>query len=894
MEKLNFKIFIKLFFIASLIITTHLNAYSVNIGCKDVAIDGPDNVCSPYNTYSLNYDNASCVEWSISGGSITKIGGKSIRDFLNDHRYLHDSTSGSTSIVAFKYCKGGYGYLTVNSKDIGTYYLDIGPGLASWFLSLTGNPATDIEVNWDTQQYTYRSLTVKGQGLSALGRCGRGEATKVVNFISSIPNFTLTASKINLLCNEGVQISGAPGGGTSYNWNTSGGIIDNTWNTGIYISRFTRDGSVPITVTVSNQCSSVSKTITLNVTQPGFGNVQQNGYNVDEPGTLVSLDCQGSFNLNMSTSVSSSAIYTWELPGTSYDSQTNTYTKTIVSGINKQTVQGTLPAGGLTDFVGKVTITGVCGAPVVRTFIIRPTLKPSVDADIYSCNNSVVIYVNNPTATTNINPRVRYTTPLNLQYTFGNPSSTSVPFTSATPGTFHITIGINGVGGCYTELETTVHTGTASGNSNTGATGWQSGVLSDNRKAPGSNLATYGGNIYFAGRDGKIYFYNYSASLQKWVINQIPGITNAAIPAAGAFTKIGVATLGGVSYLYYSENTTNKLWKIDLATNIVTPGIAFNINVSDLIASGNDIYVIEKGTNVLYYNDISINNIGNVSLKAIIPGNGVIYLLNNNLYSSTLGQLTFTNDVYASSDVVILGGNLYYARGQKGTANLFRLPLNTLSPIEQITTTTNLSGVFTINLATGVIYYGVLNSGAINTTTTVASGVYKSANIYQASLSGTTWTFNAATTVKPWEGLDMYIQSPIYSGNHVYYIGAGHNDVIKTAYELEVWNLYYENACAPVLQRVGADDADVETATEILLYPNPFNTELMIDLSAYTEDGNPTSLAIEVVDATGKTIYKSTVLSELNTISTTDWAQGMYVVKIKHNNTLINKKVVKY
>lgn len=82
--------------------------------------------------------------------------------------------------------------------------------------------------------------------------------------------------------------------------------------------------------------------------------------------------------------------------------------------------------------------------------------------------------------------------------------------------------------------------------------------------------------------------------------------------------------------------------------------------------------------------------------------------------------------------------------------------------------------------------------------------------------------------------------------------------------------------------------------TEVLVYPNPFNNELMIDLSAYTEDGNLTSVAIEVIDATGNSIYKGTALSELTTVSTTDWAQGMYVVKIKHNNTLINKKVVKY
>ncbi|WP_299255411.1 T9SS type A sorting domain-containing protein [uncultured Cytophaga sp.] len=896
MKKNNFRFFIKLFFIASLIITTHLNAYSVSLGCKDVAIDGPDRVCSPSNNYSLNYDNVRCITWKITGGEITEIGGKNIQDFIIAHGYLQpfDFSNGALAITEFEYCKGGWGRIGVTPAGQPEFFLDVGPTIAAWFISFTGNPATDIKVKWNSQSY-YHSLTAKGEGLSAFGRCGKGEATKNITFASSIPNFTLTAPKIDFQCNEGVQISGAPNGGTSYAWYAPGATVQNNWNTGIYISGFTQVGNVPIAVVVTGQCNTVTKYITLNIIQPDFGHVQQNGANVDDPGTLVSLDCQGSFNLGMSKWVSNNAIYTWELPGNQYDDQTNTYNKTIISGINKQNVQGKLPTGGLTDFVGKVTITGVCGAPVVRTFIIRPTLRPTVDADIYSCSNSVLINVNNPTANGNINAWVAPTYPTVGYGTFVNPTPNSVQFTASNPGAYLINIGVNGAGGCYTQLQTTVHAVSASGNTNAGTSGWQSGVLSDNRKAPGSNLAPYGGNIYFAGRDGKIYFYSYSAALQKWVINQLPGISNAAIPAAGAFTKIGVATLSGLSYLYYTENSTGKLWKIDLATNSVTPGLSLSINVSDFMTMGNDVYAIEKGTNALYSNNVSISNVGNVSLKAIMTGNGVVYLQNNNLYSTTLGQLTFTNDVYASSDVVVLGSNLYYARGQKGTANLFRLPLSSNpNPIEQITTTSNLSGVFTINLATGVIYYGVLNSGAINTTTTVASGVYKSANIYQASLSGTTWTFNAATTVKPWEGLDMYIQSPIYSGNHVYYIGAGHNNVIKTAYELEVWNLYYENACAPVLQRVAADDTNVETEKEVLLYPNPFNTQLSVDLSAYTEDGKQTSVAIEVIDATGKTIYKSTVLSELNTISTTDWAQGMYVVKIRHNNSLINKKVVKY
>jgi hypothetical protein len=349
------------------------------------------------------------------------------------------------------------------------------------------NPLKRIKVQWDPNYWGQRKLKCIGKKLGFFG-LESGTEEKIITLFQPISsNFSLIASKTNPLCNEGVQISGAPGGGTSYNWNTSGGIIDNNWNAGIHISRFTRDGNVPISVTVSNQCYSVTKTINLTVTQPDFGHVTQNNNYVDVPGSLVSLDCQGNFNLSMPW-VSNNAVYTWELPGNYYNEQTNIYDKTIISGVNKLNVQGQLPTGSLTDFVGKVTITGVCGVPVVKKFIIRPALRPSVDTEIYSCSNSVLINVNNPTGTMNVNAWVTQSTPLGLQSIITNQTPTSLQFTAPNPGEYSMTIDINGAGGCNTRLYTTVRTGT----SGTNNAGWKSGVLSDNRKAPGSNLAVEG------------------------------------------------------------------------------------------------------------------------------------------------------------------------------------------------------------------------------------------------------------------------------------------------------------------------------------------------------------------------------------------------------------------
>ena len=844
-----------------------------------------------------NYSNAKKVIWTVEGGEIIQIGDDySAQSFGNSFC----QSSGydwqqATTFTSISYDR--------ENNGSATFFDNITQSVKT--LSQEGNSnfnynfAKKITIFWHPFSTVHR-ITVRGEGLGAVGQCNSSQTTKdivITPYISS--SFTLTASQINSLCNQGVTISGAPANGTNYSWNTNGGVIQNSWNGGINISRFTNDGIVPISVTVSNQCNSVTKTINLNITQPDFGHVTQNNNNVDVPGSLVTLDCQGGFNLNMPTWVSSYAIYTWELPGTDYNSQTNTYTKTIVTGINKQNVQGQLPIDGLTDFVGKVTITGVCGAPVVKTFIIRPALRPTVDPEIYSCTNSVLININNPTAISNVNAWVAYSTPLNLQASITNQTPTSAQFTSAGPGTYYVTIEVYGAGGCNTRLGTVVYTGTAGQTPTTNTSGWQAGVLSDNRKAPGSNIVAYGGNIYFSGRDGKIYYYSFSAASEKWIINEIPGITNALVPASGAFNKIGIVTLGTVGYLFFTNNT-GLYKKINLITNVVDDGFVGLVKGTEIISSGSDIFAIESISNVFKTivagNVANIATIPNATLKAVIPGNGVAYVQNNNLFITSIGQLTSTADVYASSDVVYYNGWLYYARGQKGTANLYRkLVTSPSSAAEQITTSSNLSGIFNINPASGVIYYGIMNLGNLNTITTQISGTHKAGDVYQARLSGASWILNKATTVVNYEGLDMLIHSAVYSGNHLYYIGAGRNSATGPyVRELEVWNLYYENGCAPAIQRTAQLTDEEEISTELLIYPNPFNAELMIDLSMYSNDSSLTSVAIEVIDAAGKSIYEGTLSSELVSLSTAEWAKGMYIVKIKNNNTVINKKAIKY
>jgi hypothetical protein len=867
------------------------------INKKSFTVNGPDNVCGRSTVdYSINYSVARVVRWEIEGGEIVGIGGLGIPEFYQEHFSSEELPDGP--LVKFEFNTLGEGEATFIIDGAESSF-ELG---AEVLYSLLSNPANTITVDW-TPSYQYNgglglnqgAVTAHGAGLGEFGIDGSGVYTKTTTFISS-PSVSLAQpTNLNLTCNQSAQLNLNSYHGASMQWSTAGAVIPTggNWGNGIYIDHFNTVGNVPITVSVSNVCGVATSKVIFNITPPDYGEVQQNGVNVTGlNASVVKPDCQGNFYLGIPKWVSNSCVYTWTLPY-EYNVQTNTYsTKTIV-GAN---ISGQLPANGLTDFVGKVTITGLCGTPVVKTFIVRAAARPTVDPDFYSCSNAIKLQINNPNSNGPINSAWVSSSPSGTWGNCTNFTTSTFDFTASAAGAYQVQISFNDANNCPVQLSTIVHIQSASPNTPNRNIGWQSGVLSDNRMRVGSNIVAYNNAVYFEGRDGKFYYYTFDSGVQKWIINQIPGIINAAIPAGSTFNKIGITNLNGVDYLVYTDNT-GILRKLNLATNVVDFAIGGNTKATDFLLTTNEIYAINTITNMVESNVNLSFPLQNAALKTLISGRGIVYLQNNNLYSSSLGQLTFSNDVYASSDVVYQNGYLYYARGAKGSANLCRININNNpAVVEAITTTANLSGVFTLNLATGVIYYGVLNSGVINTTLTAASGTYKSANIYQAHLQSSVWITNPATTVKPLEGLDMFINSPIYIGNHVFYVGAGHNDAVRTSYELEVWNLYFENACAPALQRVAANAIVQDEAqfAEAAVYPNPFSTELYLDLSACIDnEGNATPVLIEVIDMAGKTIYTSTVLSELNNLQTAQWATGMYIIKITHNNILTSKKIVK-
>ena len=873
-----------------LLMSLYTSVYAHTNACPPLAIEGEDRICESHlfngtnvYDYEINYDKFACIRWEVENGDIVLIDGEDTTSFLTKFpanttlhgRSFNPSNPGAPYTVKLAWCGNGSIPSLIVAIEGAELILAV-EGLIDLILPfLEQSEGKKISVIWDPL-YINHSVTAHIQGGGIEGVCGSDVITKIIQTQTSASASLSSTSGTNLLCTQGTQISGLTSNGDFVTWNTPGAVIGKQWGTGIYIDHFVSTGAVPVSVTIGNSCGTMTRTIVLNISPPDFGPVQQNGQTVG----VVTPDCQNNFYLSMPAWVSNETHYTWELPY-SYDVQTNTYSVRHVSGNDLRNVMGTLPANALTDFTGRVGIQGPC-SNIIKTFTIRATQAPTVDDKIYSCTNTVLVRPNNPNGFA-----CNYWS-TNGGY-FTSQSSVAGQFLAPGPGQYNIHIGMQ-AGSCYRELVTTVIVG--AGVSNGLSAGWQSGVLSDNRQKPGSNLVSYNGNIYFAGRDGKVYYYHYNAGLSKWVINTVSGLNDVTIPAAGSFTKIGIGKIGTVTYLFYN-NATNNFMKLDLTTNSVSFAIGSAPAVNDFLVNGSNLYFIQKSDNAFYLNTIKLSSsLLNASMKTEVPGLGAAYIQNNNLYvSGHTGALTSTNDVFPGSDVLYFNGYLYFARGAKGSANLYRLNTATLQvdPLP-VTTSGKGTGVFAINPSSGVIYWGQLDP-AKSSISTYSAGNYVAANIYQVYLQGSNWQY-VKTTNGSAEGIDMLIHSALFINHHLYYVGAGKN--ASTAGNLpdpEVWNLYYESGCVPAVERAGS--AYEQYSSLAKAYPNPCTTELTVDASNYAASLNG-AIHLEVYEADGKQIYGMEIEPQLVKITTADWAAGMYVLKLSYEGTILSvTKVVK-
>jgi hypothetical protein len=72
------------------------------------------------------------------------------------------------------------------------------------------------------------------------------------------------------------------------------------------------------------------------------------------------------------------------------------------------------------------------------------------------------------------------------------------------------------------------------------------------------------------------------------------------------------------------------------------------------------------------------------------------------------------------------------------------------------------------------------------------------------------------------------------------------------------------------------------------VYPNPFNTEVLVKNSATSE------ASIHIIDALGKVIYTTVIKSDASSLINTEGLnKGIYFIKIKSGAESTTKKLIK-
>ena len=78
---------------------------------------------------------------------------------------------------------------------------------------------------------------------------------------------------------------------------------------------------------------------------------------------------------------------------------------------------------------------------------------------------------------------------------------------------------------------------------------------------------------------------------------------------------------------------------------------------------------------------------------------------------------------------------------------------------------------------------------------------------------------------------------------------------------------------------------------EFKIYPNPANEQFVIDLTALN-NGDLMSTEIELIDISGRSVYKESVTSSIETISVIGIASGTYLVRISNSNWSQTQKLL--
>jgi hypothetical protein len=644
--------------------------------------------------------------------------------------------------------------------------------------------------------------------------------------------------------------------------------------------------NVSYTISPANGCGgAITKSFGLNIQPKKAGPLLDNNNSeiiTDANGAVVKSlipNTSSQINLRFQNSING-ASYLWRVP---VGFNTNgTYSNGFVQTSSGQ-YAGNMPSNALIDYSGEVTVIGYCGTQIYP-FTIKARQAVTVPENLESCGCVVDISINNP----------NYDNVYSAWEQTGKGGTVSV----INNETVRFTAPTDGNGGCKADKYTVgMSIAGVNGNKITNITiggntaKWLSGTLSDVRKNVSSNLVyTADQRIFFSARDGKLYYYEFDKSVNKWVpIQYSPSITTAK-NVAGNFVNIAARSTNGYTEVFYTNATDNFVWKsvngnnsqqiqgTQNATSIHMDKRSANPYRNTLLCRISDGSLVTIAPNAISATSTGITNVDNSALLG--HGGNIYFVRNQELYRATYTngasqtKISGTFKLHPKTSFDFDGdGRLYVC---EASGKMLRINLSTLLIETVVTTAGFCDGEFAINptannaLNIAIVYAKHKVGGQAN---------YTMWKAFPGFIGGLPYIAEPATS----STFDYVAHSPIYVYPHVYYVAETTPEGVNSA-----WNLYFKENCTPAIFRKG--DTEVATSntisTGIKIYPNPMGNMLHVEANGAER--------AELWNTLGTKVSSFNLENGQANLNTEQLSSGVYILNLFAGDGLVaTQKLVK-
>lgn len=342
------------------------------------------------------------------------------------------------------------------------------------------------------------------------------------------------------------------------------------------------------------------------------------------------------------------------------------------------------------------------------------------------------------------------------------------------------------------------------------------------------------------------------------------------------YNKIGACYIGDEKTNFPAENTFKGNVQYGVYVNYREPGKMYSIRANLMIYNGTAVYVNNVVGGYIYTNTIAYNNIG-VDYNMTYPGNTtqpgmplklwVNCFINNYQYSfvnNSAKDYVTDKNYWGTKTAAGIDSTIYDINDNSSKGKVTYTPYDTLDSYCQAVAPPELC-----LQPTSITLTPTTSSTAVVTWPSVPDAV-----AYEYYVVSTLTTQPSTGIITQDTSVIVTSLDPEYT-----YIAC-----VRTVCQNVPFNSAWVCDTATMPQETGI--ATLNDDKQISVYPNPATSELTI-----TGKNMQTVL---IKNISGATVYQHAVNANSATINTSQWASGIYIATIEHDDgTVVHKKIIK-